>query len=379
MKKRRIVFFIIIIIFGIYFIWKYFPQGKLDIKEEALSVDTDVFIKDTISCSDWLIGVQPEMYAHHYQSAEAFYNRLNDHLKPLKEKYKHTGKSVIVFPEHIGTWLVAAEERNSVYTAKRVTDAMLPLVASHPIDFLKHYFSNLDVKDQMQASLFLSKASQTASIYQEVFSKLAKEYNAYIVAGSIILPSPVVQNNKIKLSGNELYNASFTFLPDGSIARSVTKKVFPVLDEQKFCKAGSINNIKTQASPFGNIGTLICADSWYPESFEKLDSLNTKIIAIPSYITGKIADKPWNGYNGFDAPANVDTFDVGKITEAEAWDKYAASGRIAPSAIGVNVFLRGQLWDMQSDGRSKLIINGNDYKTKSEGAVLLISCLPKEE
>lgn len=367
-------------ILGIYLTWKYFPQGKLVIKDDTLSVDVDLFINENTSCSHWIVGVQAEMFAHHYQSEEAFYNRLNDHLKPIKEKCKHTGKSVIVFPEHIGTWLIAAEEKNSVYTAGKASSAFLPVVLSRPIRFLKYKLAGLDAPDSTQASLFLLKAEKTVKIYQNVFSRLAKEYNAYIIAGSILLPSPKVENGKIKISGNELYNNSFIFLPDGSAANEITKKIFPVIDERKFCSTATLDDLKVHKSEAGNISTLICADSWYPEHYTKINSLNTTILAVPSYVTGKTMKDRWKGYgyHGATPPENVNLEDVGNIAELEAWNKYAISGRISPNTIGVNVFLRGQLWDMKGDGQSKIVFKGKDHETKSNGAALLVFCPPKK-
>ena len=378
-KKRNILSFIPIALLACYLLWRYSPQGVLCIKESTLQLD--VMHMDSASCQHLLVGVQAEMQTYHYRSAEAFYQRLNAHLTPIKEQLLTAEECLIVFPEHIGTWLVVAGERNSIYTSTSITGAMAALIFSHPFSFLKYRFSQIKAAEATQASLFLMKAQSTADIYQNTFNRLAKEYRAHIIAGSVVLPSAKVVGGKIQLSGDTLYNASFTFLPDGSVAQQVTRKVFPVSDEQSFCSAGQVGDINIFASQMGRIGTLICADSWYPESYEHLRSLQADIIAVPSYSTGKgIMSLPWKGYNGFEPPSDIDRTDVGKITEEMAWDKYALSGRIgsAEAAIGVNVFLRGQLWDMQSDGKSKLVISGKDFKTSADGAAVLITCIPNQ-
>jgi hypothetical protein len=48
----------------------------------------------------------------------------------------------------------------------------------------------------------------------------------------------------------------------------------------------------------------------------------------------------------------VDAADRHRLTEGQAWIKYALSGRIHSSGArcGVNVFLRGKLWDHDSGG-----------------------------
>jgi len=61
-----------------------------------------------------------------------------------------------------------------------------------------------------------------------------------------------------------------------------------------------------------------------------------------------------NGYNGFAAPADVDTAgDYHRLTEGGAWVKYAMAKRAPAAGIhnGMNVFFTGALWDMKPEGR----------------------------
>jgi hypothetical protein len=73
-------------------------------------------------------------------------------------------------------------------------------------------------------------------------------------------------------------------------------------------------------------------------------------------------------------PPRCDTVDVGKLTEGEAWRKYALAGRIALSGAraGINVFLHGQFWDAGDDSGQSLAL-GRDriIETKVAGAALL--------
>ena len=373
-KKHFALALSVSLLFG-YFTWRFWPVGS----QEYPGGETAIAIVrlDTTDCGDLLVGVQAEMRPWHYRSEEAFFDRLDAHLLAAKKEIMASGSRIIVFPEHIGTWLVAAGERPSVYTVGSTTGAMATLIASHPLAFLRAWWLS-DAPASGQAAVFLMKATQSAAIYEKVFSRLARRYEAYVVAGSIVLPCPSVANGHIRVLGDTLFNASFTFLPDGSVASAVTRKVFPIADEQPFCGAGKLANLAIVPTPAGNLGTLICADSWYPESYERLRLLNTDIIAVPSYSTGKgIMATPWKGYNGYPAPSGTDLADIGQLTEEAAWDKYALTGRLASAraTTGINVFLRGQLWDMQSDGHSKMVRNGQDHKTAHDGAALLIGCL----
>ena len=61
-------------------------------------------------------------------------------------------------------------------------------------------------------------------------------------------------------------------------------------------------------------------------------------------------------------PPDVDANDVGHITEARAWNKYALAGRIHSSgaAYGMNVFLRGKLWDQDAGGSPATLVRGQE-------------------
>jgi hypothetical protein len=69
----------------------------------------------------------------------------------------------------------------------------------------------------------------------------------------------------------------------------------------------------------------------------------------------------------------VDPTDVGVLTEAQAWRKYALAGRIsqAGARCGINVFLRGELWDLAAHGGRATIVDGMMViETKGGGAAL---------
>jgi hypothetical protein len=116
--------------------------------------------------------------------------------------------------------------------------------------------------------------------------------------------------------------------------------------------SGKAQDIPTFNLPAGRTSVLVCADSWFPAAYENLKSNNALIVAVPSYTQADDAMKqPWSGYSGHPAPADVDTTDIGKITLREAWLKYTLPGRLkGQSRYGMNVSLRGKLWDMGSDG-----------------------------
>ena len=65
----------------------------------------------------------------------------------------------------------------------------------------------------------------------------------------------------------------------------------------------------------------------------------------------------------------VDPGDIGRLTEGQAWRKYALAGRMGASGAkqGINVFLRGVLWDMTADSGQALAVSESGV-TQSSGA-----------
>lgn len=328
------------------------PKTSLDILE-TISYDT--------SCLRNVVAIQPFMNPEDYCSETHLYEKLNAYFnEAAKEGY--FGKSTtVLLPEYVAVWLVVAGEKRFLSETKNLNTAMTVMMLSNFFSFLR-YWLMFNPENQAVAVLFRMKATEIARIYATVFRKLAMQYHVTIVAGSVILPDPSVQQSEIAvhLSG-ELFNASFIFYPDGSIDPRIVKKSFPVSDEQSFVTACPVTDLPVFDLNIGKTAVMICADSWFPESYAEAERKGAEIILVPSYAMGeKKMQELWKGYDGYMPPSDVNPADVQSLTEAEAWKKYALPGRFPKSALlGVNVFLRGNLWNLGSDGKTLVVYHGN--------------------
>ncbi|WP_036041443.1 nitrilase-related carbon-nitrogen hydrolase [Leptospira alstonii] len=304
-----------------------------------------------------LLGIQPWMFSRDYSSERNFLNKIESYLKEAEKNGFINPKTIVVFPEYLGTWLVAADEKTSVTESVKIEDAMQTLVFSNLVLFVWN-FSKAEAKDSVKDALFRMKAEKMLSIYSNTFSNLARRWGITIVAGSILLPEPSIVGGKLQIGKGSLKNGSYVFFPDGTVAENSPQKIYPIEDEKNFVKASSPENLKIVQSPAGKIGVLVCADSWYPEVYEIFKKQNVDFVVVPSYVSPNDAmSEVWKGYNGALPPADVRSEDVGGISEGEAWLRYALAGRISKSGAthGINVFLRGSLWDLGSDGEIILI------------------------
>lgn len=324
-----------------------------------------------------LLAVQAWMQPHDYASEETFFARLDELLDEASARGLLGPRTVVVLPEYVGAWLVAEGESEGTFGAETTSDAMSNIVFSHPFAWMGALFSS-PAEDGVTYATFHAKGRRMAEVYQSVMSRLAKEHAVTLVGGSILLPEPSVKDGSIEVTeGGALYNASFVFGADGKLIGPAVLKSFPTADEQGFLAAGSPSELPVFDTPAGRLGVLVCADSWFPEAWSALEEGGAELVAVPVFVAGAgVWDEPWGGYSGHPAPDDVDTEDIGSLTEAEAWKKYALPGRLPSSGAraGVTAPLRGALWDLEGDGVALLSLpNGEAEDVPSYDGPALIN------
>jgi predicted amidohydrolase len=316
-----------------------------------------------------LIAVEPSLDAADYRSAESLRRALAPYLDEAAARGWITPRSVLVFPEHVGTWLVAAEAPAAVRRARSVAEASTILAAADPLRFIASLRRSPEA-DRFAASLFRSRSREMAAAYSAVFSSLAKDYRATIVAGSIVLENPAVESGMLVAAPGELFNVAAVFRPDGSIDPALVFKRRPIPSEAGFTAPGAAR-IPVFDTPAGRMAALICADSWHPDVYREIEKAD--LLAVPAYLQGDESwIRPWGGYvTG--APDDASAEDVGRLTEGEAWVRYAMPGRIAISRadVGAVAFLRGAPWGLGADGRTLVQSAGRSFVgAKSDGGAV---------
>ncbi|WP_061296376.1 nitrilase-related carbon-nitrogen hydrolase [Leptospira interrogans] len=353
--KRSYLFYFLFLILILYGIWSYTDRSSWEQTPDSRLKRIESFGKNLKKGN--LLGIQPWMYPIDYSNEINFSKKIQSYLEEASKKGYINPKTIVVFPEYLGTWLVVAGEKTSVVKSDKLEGSMRTLILSNPVSFIFNFFK-AQGKDKIRDALFRMKAEKMLSIYSNTFSGMAKKWGVTIVAGSILLPEPYILEGKIQIRNGALKNVSYVFLPDGRVAENSPEKIYPIEDEKSFVAASTFKNLKIIQSPMGKIGVLVCADSWYPEVYEIFKKQNVNFVVVPSYVAPDGAmSEVWKGYNGSKNPTDIRLEDVHRISEGEAWLKYALAGRILKSGAthGMNVFLRGSLWDLGSDGEIILV------------------------
>lgn len=310
-----------------------------------------------------LLALQPWLTAQDYASATTLERKLASYLQAAFDAGWLQGpKTIAVFPEYTGTWLVAEGEKRSAIDAADVGTAMTTVALTHLPSFLYRMATAPAVAAPDKWALFTLKAESMAASYEAVFGNLSRRFGVHVVAGSIVLPQPELVDGHLRVHpGAPLVNMSALFGPDGRIVPPLVIKAFPIDDEKTFTNAGATGQLPVFNTPAGTLALLICADAWYPQAYANARQAGATLMAVPSFSAGDRAwQVPWGGYNGAPNAADVDTRDIGRLTEAQAWQKYAMVARAPRQGVhtGVNVFLRGQLWDLGSDGATLAVHAG---------------------
>ncbi|MBU6959288.1 carbon-nitrogen hydrolase family protein [Pseudomonas sp. CVAP len=320
-----------------------------------------------------LLGIQPELFPTDYQSPEHLHRKLAAYLQRAREQGLLNEKTIVVLPEHIGTWLMVSGEKDELYQASTLDEAMNWLAVSNPLSFLRALISAKG-DSRLDDAYLRMKAKSMARQYQALFGGLANEFGITLVAGSIVLPEPSVSDGTLKIGRGALYNSSLVFGRDGLPIGQPQRQLSPAFDQRGFIQPSTDQVINVIDTPAGRLGVLIGNDSWYPDNYRKLNDQGAQLIAVPAFVIGRNTwDKPWRGDKGSSTPSKIG-LEPGALSEGQAWHRLTLTSQhpVSQASAGVSVFLRGQFWDQGSVGQSFLSSNGQHFADReARGARLL--------
>jgi len=309
-----------------------------------------------------IIAVQPYMLAEDYASTWHFHVKIASYLKTAHDRGWIWKKTVVVFPASIGTWLVAVDEAPEIYQLGSEEELFSALAGRYRLDVLG-LMPFLSSADRTRHAIFALKADAMVKAYQNVFSRLARDYSVFIVAGSIVLPEPAVEEGLISVTeGGRLYNAAFVFGPDGRAIGAPVLEAHPTPIEQTYISAGNCFTAPSFEIPSGRLGVLVGDDALFPQCYEVLREQRAEFLVAAMSLPHRGAwSETWSGYKGYTSPSEFAVDDFGKITVHQAYLKYSLPGLLVFSGakIGVTTFIRGRLWGTQPDGQIVLVQEGD--------------------
>lgn len=367
-KLIRIVFFLVLILLFGYIAWitnqvplsdsEYLTQIK---KQPSITI----LEHGQKSENGNILGIQTYMIVPDYSTKERFYKKLDNYLSIAKEKNLLHLNSILVFPEHIGSLLFFVDEKKDVTNAETWENAVQIMIYSRISDQLKNVILGSSTNTALQLkTLFKQKSKLMLDAYIQTFSKLSSQYKVKIIAGSIILPEVQVQNGSISIIGEKLYNYSFVFNSKGKISDYTAKTNLSDLEKHIL---NSQNISKTLSkSKNTHLGILISNDTIYENSFNYYTNKNINALISPAFSFN---------FKGIDwehiLPIHDIEIDQLPIPNFEnipnlnsKWLKHSLKNKLSQASIplGIQVFLKGNLFQYVPDGYSYIIFDYNKIK-----------------
>ncbi|MCQ2029776.1 carbon-nitrogen hydrolase [Stutzerimonas zhaodongensis] len=161
-----------------------------------------------------LLAIETRLMPADYQSRERLSLKFTTYLDQARDAGLLSPRTVVVLPEHVGTGLFALGEKPEVQQARTLRDAMQWMALSNPWDYLRALRGNKGDDRRTEAALKF-KGEQMAEDYQLIFGNLAREYGITLVAGTIVLPEPRLEDGRLKTRKGSLRQISLGFGPGG--------------------------------------------------------------------------------------------------------------------------------------------------------------------
>lgn len=295
-----------------------------------------------------LLGVEPLLYPGDYQNLERLHRKLSAYLDQARGRGLVNARTVVVLPEHIGTWLWARGEKNELYQVTHRREAWQWLELSNPLRYGLALLSASGNDRRSDAHLRM-KAAQMANDYQQLFGGLAREFGVTLVAGSIVLPAPYVENGRLLTGDGPLFNTSVVFGSDGGVLGQPQHQQYPDSETRRFIHEGRQHPLHVVQTPAGRLGVLVGSDSWYPANHQQLAGQSVQLIANPVFLSGQQQwQAPWRGNRHQPAAAQL-PLQRGQVSEQAAWQQLTQAA--SNGVTSMSVFLRGQFWELSGDGQ----------------------------
>ncbi|MFL9812497.1 carbon-nitrogen hydrolase [Stutzerimonas sp. VN223-3] len=208
-----------------------------------------------------LLGIETRLVPADYQSRERLQLKFATYLDQARDAGLLNARTVVVLPEHVGTGLFALGEKPEVQQARTLRDAMQWMALSNPWDYLRALFNNEGDDRRTEAALKI-KARQMADDYQLIFGGLARDYGVTLVAGSIVLPEPRLEDGRLLIGDGPLRQVSLSFAASGEPIGPLQHKMMLSRYEQRYSEASTDQPGTLLQTPAGRLTVLIGCDGY---------------------------------------------------------------------------------------------------------------------
>lgn len=281
-----------------------------------------------------LAAVQARIDVEVFRSEDTFKAAVDRLMKQAVRSLPEGVPRLVVFPEDFGAGLLLLDSDDALEGATGLRGAVASLVRQH---FTAVTTRRMRHRVGWVRALTLHKAEDVFRVYRRTFAEAARQYDAHILAGTVLLPRILLsEDGGAEAEGGDVFNAAYLFGPDGAIIGSQRKSFLIDLEggEALDLCAAPVEELAVYDTALGRIGIAVCLDGFQEPVVERLQSLGVDIFLQPS-----ANPQPW------DEEQQLDWLNG-------SWKAVVERGL---GVYAVNPMLVGQLLDIAFEGQSSII------------------------
>ncbi|BDA80500.1 carbon-nitrogen hydrolase [Leptospira kobayashii] len=304
-----------------------------------------------------IISMQVYLDGSDFSKQEWWAERIEELLKTGKDANIYDRKTIIIFPEHIGTGLVFLGQKERVFHSPDWKTAIDTFAIQHEAELVPHLEFSKKAQPKWEAA-FRYQSQLMADTYQLTFARLAKEYSVPILAGSIILPSPKIVGGKLIVDPKgPLYNVSVSFSADGRVMDPLVRKTLLTEEEEMILEPGDVAQDRTWVVPGWKVAVFLGHEVFNSALYERLKGRPLDGLVSPAFSFPKLNIEKMKNY--------INDPEIGSLSENEIWIKHGLSKhiKITRAVESVQVFLHGKFFEEGTSGKT---FNIRDFVNKDE-------------
>lgn len=331
--KKKIVLAAVVVA-ALYFFWPGFSVQKAVPRYAEILVEE---FGDQSTAKLNVIGVEPHLEPTDFASAAHLEIKLSSYLEAARENGLLRPDTLVLFPAHVGTGLLAAGHKSRTYEAGTISSALTPIISYNLAQFGKNYYI-FDAPNKRVAAAIRAQSQAAAEAINAVFSALAQKYGVTIVAGSGLLMTPGIYPDGLTYGHGPIFHTSFVFTPDGKPLVDAVRQIEPSDAESAVTEPSLAEFLPIFTAGGTNYGVAIGADASRDDVTDHYMAEDVSLILSPQF-------------NKREDPVE---YPFGP-TPRYKW--------------GMAVSMKGLGWGLSAQGRTALIVDGEPISVQNDDMV----------
>lgn len=309
-----------------------------------------------------LAVVQARVDARDYVSEEAFRRKVYRLLEMVRERADPDPSLplLVAFPEDIGTPCAFLGEKELIEREQTLAGAIRYMLRRR---YRPALWRRIRHRVSWIRALFLLQADLIARTYITTFSRAARDFRAYLVAGSTVLPE---LDSGEQAPPAAVYNVSYVFDPQGRVIGRQQKVHLTEIEERGALDLtpGDLEKLRVVDTPVGRLGVAICYDGFFDDVRSRLLAQGAQVLVQPSANPGVWSVEQQIDWLNGAWKATLPPGEPASLPAREIPEADRENAGVPPSTgfqLALNPMLVGRLFDLEFQGQSSIIRSHGEF------------------